>query len=182
MRRGDSPIGYHTDGVVTLNADPELPIAGPGGRAYAFVIDWHIRLLLAIAWWLIATLLVAGGDGFGEALVGGSRQAIYFAALPAGFIYFFYHPVLEWWMDGQTPGKRMAGIRIVTRAGEPPSLAAILIRNAFRVIDSLPVLYFAGFLATLLTAEHVRIGDLAAGTVLVYCGEGSRPLRNSRSR
>lgn len=171
MRRGDSAIAYHTDGVLTLNADPELPIAGPGGRAYAFVIDWHIRVLLAIAWWLIVTLAVAGTAEFGAALFGGSRQTIYFAALPAGFIYFSYHPVLEWWMTGQTPGKRMAGIRIVTRAGEPPSPAAILIRNAFRIIDSLPVLYFAGFLTTLLTAEHVRIGDLAAGTVLVYDGE-----------
>jgi uncharacterized RDD family membrane protein YckC len=182
LRSGGFTIGYHTDGVVTLKAEPELPIAGPGGRAYAFVIDWHIRLLLAVAWWLIVTLLVAGGDGFGEALVGGSRQAIDFAALPAAFIYFFYHPVLEWWMEGQTPGKRMAGIRIVTRAGAPPSLAAILVRNALRLLDSLPALYCLGFMTTLLTQDHVRIGDLAAGTVLVYCGEDWRPLRNSRSQ
>ncbi len=152
----------------SATVDPELPIAGPGGRAYAFVIDWHIRFGLAIAWWLIVTLTAGGADGLAAAVAGGPDAALRFAILPALGLYLLYHPVLEWWMDGQTPGKRMAGIRIVTRSGGRPSVGAILVRNVLRLVDVLPAFYCVGLMATLMTADQVRIGDLAAGTVLVY--------------
>jgi hypothetical protein len=89
-------------------------------------------------------------------------------------IYFLYHPVVELVMGGQTPGKRIAGVRVVTRNGQPPSVAAILIRNVFRLIDSLPAFYTVGLLSTIVTRDSVRIGDLAAGTVLVYLPGDSR--------
>lgn len=148
--------------------DLDLPLAGPGGRSYAFIIDWHIRTLLALAWLLIVLLGIVGVTSLQMTEMLQSNAALYFAALPATAIYFGYHPVLEWWMDGQTPGKKMAGIRIVTRSGESPSPGAILIRNVFRLVDALPVLYCVGLAATLVTRNQVRIGDLAAGTVLVY--------------
>ena len=148
--------------------DVELPLAGPGGRSYAFIIDWHIRLLIALFWMLIATVIanVAGitGPDFVRFMIVG----------PPVLIYLFYHPVLELAMSGQTPGKRMAGVRVVTRNGQPPSIGAILIRNVFRLIDSLPAFYTVGLLSTLVTRDSVRIGDLAAGTVLVYLPENSR--------
>lgn len=148
--------------------DVSLPIAGAGGRSYAFVIDWHIRLLLAIAWWLAASFVYFGGFTlFGD---DGPDSGPYFltVVLPALLIYFLYHPVLEIAMHGRTPGKRMAGVRIVTREGATPGVGAILIRNVFRLIDSLPVFYCLGLAVTLLSEQHVRIGDLAAGTLLVY--------------
>src|SRR6185437_15786206 len=76
-------------------------------------------------------------------------------------------PILEVAMRGRTPGKRMAGARIVTREGATPSTGALLMRNLFRIIDSLPTLYVVGLVCCLVTAQRVRIGDLAAGTVLV---------------
>lgn len=145
-----------------------LPLAGAGGRSYAFIIDWHIRALLAIAWWLAASFIYFGGFTlFGEEGVG---QGPYFLSvlLPTLVIYFFYHPVLEIAMHGRTPGKRMAGVRIVTREGATPGVGAILIRNVFRLIDSLPMFYCLGLAVTLMSEQHVRIGDLAAGTLLVY--------------
>jgi hypothetical protein len=75
--------------------------------------------------------------------------------------------VLELLMRGQSPGKRMAGVRVVTVNGGTPGAGAVLIRNIFRLIDSLPMLYFVGFATTLLSAQRVRIGDMAAGTLLV---------------
>jgi hypothetical protein len=62
----------------------------------------------------------------------------------------------------------MAGVRVISRDGSTPSIAALLIRNVFRLIDSLPLFYGIGLIAVIATPEHRRIGDLAAGTVLAY--------------
>jgi uncharacterized RDD family membrane protein YckC len=142
--------------------DITLRVAGPGTRAYAFIIDWHIRLLVALAWVLAGLLvgLIVGGDFKKDAL------PLFFIA-PALLIYFLYHPVLEVLMRGRTPGKRMAGARIVTLEGETPGTGALLMRNLFRLIDSLPVAYLVGLVCCIFTAQRVRIGDLAAGTLLI---------------
>jgi uncharacterized RDD family membrane protein YckC len=142
--------------------DMTLRVAGPGTRAYAFIIDWHIRLLVALAWVLAGLVvgLIVGGNFKKEAL------PLFFVA-PALVVYFLYHPVLEVVMRGRTPGKRMAGARIVTLEGETPGTGALLMRNLFRLIDSLPVAYLVGLVCCIFTAQRVRIGDLAAGTLLI---------------
>jgi hypothetical protein len=71
-------------------------------------------------------------------------------------------------MGGRTPGKRMAGIRIVMRDGTPPGIGPLLIRNVFRLLDSLPLVYVVGIVACFITQREVRVGDMAAGTLLVY--------------
>src|SRR5262249_12069800 len=87
---------------------------------------------------------------------------------PALVLYFLYHPVLELSMRGSTPGKRLAGGRVVTAEGGPPSARALLGRNVLRLVESLPVTYALGLTLVALTREHVRCGDMAAGTLLVY--------------
>jgi uncharacterized RDD family membrane protein YckC len=154
-----------TDGVPL-----SLEIAGAGSRSHAFVIDWHFRLLFALAWMITAGFLFWGWDAWfdsGEES-GGSKWPLYLVTVPTAIIYLFYHPILEILLKGRTPGKRMTGIRIVTLRGETPGTGAILIRNLFRLIDSLPMAYVIGLVCTLCTRQHVRIGDLAAGTLLVY--------------
>jgi uncharacterized RDD family membrane protein YckC len=151
----------------TTGVDVALRIVGAGGRSYAFIIDWHIRLLLALAWWLVSTVIYFGQFVF-DLFTPESASKFLFVTLPTLAIYFLYHPILEVAMRGRTPGKRMAGIRIVTRDGAAPGVGALLIRNAFRLVDSLPVFYCLGLGFVLSTAQYVRIGDLAAGTLLVY--------------
>lgn len=146
---------------------PELPVAGPGSRSYAFVIDWHIRLLLALAWLLIGMLAVNGGLYLSPTGVRPTALFDLLVALPSLAIYLLYHPVVELWMRGRTPGKRLAAVRIVDARGGIPSAGAILIRNALRLIDALPAFYCVGLTSTFLTARRVRIGDLAAGTFLM---------------
>lgn len=140
--------------------DITMAIAGPGSRSYAFVIDWHIRLLLALAWLLVGTVVVNLAD------ISKLYEAL-FSKLPAALIYFLYHPVLEIALRGRTPGKRMAGVRILDRNGGVPSGMALLIRNLFRLIDALPLVYMIGLICCFVTAHRVRIGDMAAGTLLV---------------
>lgn len=147
--------------------DVALPIAGPGARAYAFLIDWNIRTVLCIAWYVVAALAYNRSWNISAPL---SPDAAWFAyvVVPPATIYFLYHAVLEIAMRGRTPGKRMAGLQIVGRDGGAPGIGALLVRNVFRLVDSFPVAYAVGLVATMLTREHVRIGDLAAGTLLVY--------------
>jgi uncharacterized RDD family membrane protein YckC len=121
-------------------------------------------VLVALAWVLLGVLF--------EMLGGGGRnfESVVFVAIfavPSVLIYFLYHPVLELTMRGRTPGKRMAGARIVTREGATPGAGALLLRNVFRLVDSAPVFYVVGLACCLATDQRVRIGDLAAGTVLV---------------
>jgi uncharacterized RDD family membrane protein YckC len=144
-----------TDDQLTVHSvtgvDLTLTIAGPGTRSYAFVIG---------AWLLVATLAL------NAAVTLRSRDAL-LSVLPAAIIYFLYHPIVEVMMRGRTPGKRMAGVRILSRDGGQPSTAALLLRNVFRLIDSLPATYMLGLTTCLLTPQRIRIGDMAAGTLLV---------------
>ncbi len=153
----EEAITIHSVGGVEV----ELPVAGLGGRSLAFIIDIHIRVIFAMAWgfgvgwWLQNT-------GFKGDVIG------WVAVLPAVAIYFLYHPVLEWLMGGRTPGKRMMGLRIVTEQGLTPGLGPILVRNIFRLVDSLPSAYVLGLLVAHFSRRHTRIGDIAGGTLITY--------------
>jgi uncharacterized RDD family membrane protein YckC len=148
-------------------ADVSMPIAGPGSRSYAFVIDWHIRFVLALAWFVAAMWLQFGDLKFPLDKGEFGLSLLLPVFLAPTIIYFLYHPVLELLMRGQSPGKRIAGVRVVTMNGGVPGVGAVLIRNIFRLIDCLPILYLVGLAATLISAQRVRIGDMAAGTMLV---------------
>jgi uncharacterized RDD family membrane protein YckC len=146
----------HISGLTGVELN--LAIAGPGSRSYAFIIDWHIRLLLSLAWMLGVWLLLR---------ILGRPALMPLIVWPALAIYLLYHPVLEILMQGRTPGKRTAGVRLVTLRGGQPSVSAILIRNVFRLLDSAPAFYMIGLTCCMFTKDRVRVGDLAAGTVLV---------------
>lgn len=158
--------------TVTLQSvtgvDVELRVAGPGSRSYAFVIDWHIRFVLALAWFFSAAMIYAGGLTLFQD--NGPEDGMFYLVVlaPTAIIYFLYHPILEIAMHGRTPGKRMAGVRLVSRSGDIPGAGALLLRNVFRIVDSLPFAYLVGLGAVMFTEHNVRIGDLAAGTLLVH--------------
>jgi len=162
---GTSPDNLLVDSVTGV--DVSLAVAGTGARTLAFLIDLLIRALLVVAWYVIATLIYNRRWSLATPSDPEGSWYIY-VALPATLIYTLYHCVLEVAMRGRTPGKRMVGVRIVTRNGAVPTIAAQLVRNVFRLVDSFPVAYGVGLFASVITRDHVRVGDLAAGTLLVY--------------
>jgi uncharacterized RDD family membrane protein YckC len=172
----DQESGLVVDSVTGV--DVALPIAGPGARSFAFLIDWHVRVILSIAWYVVAAMLHNGGWSVNAPLSPGATWFVYVVA-PAAAIYFLYHPVWEVVTRGHTPGKRMAGVQIVSREGGAPSVGSLLARNVFRLIDSFPIAYAVGLVTTMVTRNHVRIGDLAAGTLLVYVHDGATLVRFS---
>lgn len=151
--------------LATVEAvDIALPIAGIGSRSYAFLIDWHLRFIAAAAWFFGVLLL--------GRLIGQSARPdgdLFLVALVPTFgLYFLYHPLLEVLQQGRTPGKRIAGIRVVARDGGPAGTGAHLARNLFRLLDSLPGMYALGLASMIATRSQSRIGDLAAGTLVIY--------------
>lgn len=142
---------------------PALARAGIGSRAYAFLIDWHIRLLAALAWFAVGIVVL------GTELAPKDYPAWkYGVALPAALVYFLYHPVLEIAMGGLTPGKRMAELRIVASDGRAPDPVALLVRNLLRLADWLPAFYMLGLGLMFFRQDQRRLGDIVAGTVVVY--------------
>jgi uncharacterized membrane protein SpoIIM required for sporulation len=161
--------------------DVALAVAGPGARAFAFVLDFAFRTILAIAWYVVAAVLYNQHFSIARPL---EPDGAWFTLVvgPPLAIFLLYHVLLEVLMSGRTPGKRLAALRIVARDGATPTVGALLVRNVFRVVDSLPVVYGVGLVTSMVTAEHVRIGDLAAGTLLVYDHRDARAPARAQER
>jgi uncharacterized membrane protein SpoIIM required for sporulation/uncharacterized RDD family membrane protein YckC len=150
------------------------PVAGPGARTYAFLIDWLMRASVAVGWYVGAALIHNGRLSLAAPL-NPSPTWFAFVLAPAAAIYFLCPWVLEIVLHGRTPGMRMARVRVISRDGTPPSISSLLTRNVFRLVDSLPLFYGVGLIATMCTEDHVRVGDMAAGTLMVYDGRDALP-------
>ena len=83
-------------------------------------------------------------------------------------LYNGYFILLEWLLNGQTPGKRMLHIRVIKQGGYALRFFDTLLRNLLRVVDFLPLFYGVGLTSLLLTRDSQRLGDLVAGTLVVY--------------
>ena len=134
-------------------------LAGGGNRGFAAVVDFAV-----------AALLVAGMGSVGVIVVSFfPRSTVLAGVLIAAtlFVGWAYFVALEWLGDGQTLGKRIFGLRVISADGSPAPFSAILIRNLLRVVDFLPAFYGIGLLAIVATSRSQRLGDLAAGTFVV---------------
>lgn len=131
--------------------------AGPVPRALAWALDMIIRFVLYTA--LLMVLAPFGGTGMGIFLV-------------ALFLLEWLYPVVfEVLWKGQTPGKRALGLRVLLGDGTPVGWGASLLRSLLMTADFLPLGYGAGLASMLLQKDCRRLGDLAAGTVVVYAEE-----------
>ncbi len=131
-----------------------LRLAGPVSRSLAWLIDFVVRVVAMAA--LSTALSLLGKFGIGLLLI------VWFA------LEWLYPTVFEVWFDGATPGKRSLGLIVLHDDGTPVRLPASLTRNLLRAVDFFPVMYGFGLVTMLLNRDFKRIGDIAAGTVVVY--------------
>jgi uncharacterized RDD family membrane protein YckC len=143
----------------------DMPVAGIGSRFVALFVDYLIWLVVLIAYGLLIyyvgpSLSVAGKipEKWAEAIL---------IALPFVF-YWGYFTLFEAYWDGRTPGKRVAKIRVIQRSGRGIGLFESMTRNFLRVVDQIPLIYAVGVVSIFLTRQHQRLGDLAAGTLVVH--------------
>jgi uncharacterized RDD family membrane protein YckC len=142
--------------------DLMLTLAGVGSRFASAIVDYLIQaaLLVALALLLFGGVSIGGGDSGAGVLI-----AVY--AIASFLVFVGYDITFEVLNSGQTPGKRMNGLRVVRTEGQPVNFVTSAIRNVLRVIDWLPFSYAAGALSILVTSRNQRIGDVAAGTIVV---------------
>jgi uncharacterized RDD family membrane protein YckC len=151
-----------------IEVDLELP--GLGSRFFAQLIDFILKLGVSI-FVLVAALIVL--DLMGHKFQNWVDDPPYLAiAIIAGLLYIFllvYDIFFEVRWNGQTPGKWWAGIRVIRDGGAPINFQTSAIRNFLATADSLPVppLMLLGALLVLLTSRHQRLGDMAAGTIVI---------------
>lgn len=131
-----------------------LRLAGPVVRARAWLIDAVARwMILALGFFVLSKL---GGVGYGLFAIG------YFVV---GSLY----PILfEIYWNGQSPGKRLSGLRVLRDDGTPVDWSAATARNLLRFLDALPVGYATGLAAIWINPDGKRLGDILAGTVVTY--------------
>jgi uncharacterized RDD family membrane protein YckC len=149
----------------------EYPLASAGSRFLALAIDTLIQLAIFVA--LVA--LALGGLALERAI--GSSAVIWIEAalLVIGFtVYYGYFAAFEARWNGQTPGKRIIGLRVIAASGRPITTLDAILRNLLRIVDQLPGIYAVGIISIFLTSRNQRLGDLAAGTVVVH--EAAAPL------
>ncbi|CAN5693207.1 hypothetical protein BH10ACT1_BH10ACT1_02550 [soil metagenome] len=134
--------------------DLDLVLAGIGSRGSAFLIDLVVQSLAI----LVVGLVGASFDGLGLA----------FFSIASFVILLGYPILLEGFASGQTLGKRALGIAVVSADGTPATFLSAVVRNVVRVVDALPGVYLVGIASVLLTDRAQRVGDLAAGTLVVH--------------
>jgi uncharacterized RDD family membrane protein YckC len=146
----------------------DLDLAGVGSRFAACFIDGIFIDLLMI----FIVIFGIGLAGISLALI--RRHAdfsptwlIAAVILLVSVILFGYFIFFETIWSGQTPGKRLLKIRVVQDNGSPVTFFNVLIRNILRIVDVLPFAYAIGIIAILISKKNQRLGDLAAGAVVV---------------
>jgi uncharacterized RDD family membrane protein YckC len=147
------------------NVSFDFELAGVASRAVAWVIDCVVIGVLLVFGILLATLL--------GVVIGGVASAIYFVL--AFLIQWGYGAASEWRWNGQTIGKRIVGIRVLQLAGARPTLMQAVVRNLVRIVDVLPALYMVGGACALADSNGRRLGDFAAGTLVVRERRSPRP-------
>ena len=143
----------------------DFALASIGSRFLALAVDTLIQAAATV-------LLVLLGLGLMAAL-SASVQSINPWILAALFLVYFliynaYFAVFEAVWNGQTPGKRMIGLRVISVTGRPISVFEAILRNVVRIADQLPGIYAIGIVSIFVTERNQRLGDLAAATVVVH--------------
>jgi uncharacterized RDD family membrane protein YckC len=142
-------------------------IAGLGSRFVATLLDTILIGLLQAMVVLVATLLINVLDSsvLSDRL---SAWIIAIFGVILSLFYWGYYVFFEMLWNGQSPGKRWVGLRVIRADGTPLTLSEALIRNLVRIVDFLPVAYGVGIIAMFIDKQSRRLGDLAAGTLVVH--------------
>jgi uncharacterized RDD family membrane protein YckC len=155
------------------NVEVSFELAGPGSRFCALMIDmllmWLLIFLLFIATCIVDSSVL---DEFAETDHSSSDHevsawGVALVILFLSLLVFGYSAFFEIVMRGQTPGKRSLKLRVLRDDGTPATALDICVRNIVRLVDFLPGFYVVGGLTCLLSATNKRLGDMAAGTIVV---------------
>lgn len=144
----DNEISIETPEGIEL----KFAVAGPVARFYATLLD---NLILFILIMIIVPMIA----------IGSISMAIWYIS---AFVIYWFLPTIFEWRTGATPGKRAVGLLVINDDGTPVSFHAAFMRNLLRFVDALPVPWLAGFICMCMHKDNKRLGDMAAGTLVIY--------------
>jgi uncharacterized RDD family membrane protein YckC/Flp pilus assembly protein TadD len=166
--RAEQVIDYHLSIDTPENVVFDYNVSGIGSRFLAAMVDTLIILILQIVVLLASVLLMSplinleSWDSDMPVWIFAILGLISFALLWGYYIFF------EVLWNGQSPGKRWVGLRVIRTDGTPITFTESVIRNLVRLVDFLPAYYGVGVVTMFINAQSRRLGDLAAGTLVVY--------------
>ena len=159
----DDQLSIDTPELVAL----EFPLAGIGSRFIAILIDYSLQAAVLLILILSMLLFLPSMQKFGS---GSAKWAVAILILVPFLLQWGYFTLFEGLWQGQTPGKRVAKIRVIQQSGRAIIIFESLARNFVRFIDFLPALYVVGTVSIFVTSRNQRLGDLVAGTLVVHEG------------
>ncbi len=141
-----------------------MPLAGIGSRFIALLVDtliWGVGLfVLGLIFWVFQPAVQA----FSQLSY---QWVVAILTLVLFLLNWGYFTLFEAFWNGRTPGKKAAKIRVIQQSGRPIGLFESMARNLIRYVDQFPGFYAVGVVAMFVTRQHQRLGDLAAGTLVV---------------
>jgi uncharacterized RDD family membrane protein YckC len=142
-------------------------VAGIGSRFLAALVDTLIIALIQVVVYTVLILVVSVVlNGADEDIAG--RWLLALGVLVSFVMLWGYYLFFELMWNGQSPGKRLVKLRVIRSDGMPVTLSEVLIRNLVRLVDFLPVSYGIGVITMFVSKQSQRLGDLAAGTLVVF--------------
>lgn len=172
-----SPVDRLTDSAsdqLTIDTPEQValrfPVAGIGSRFLAIVADTLLQGVAYAALIFVAVLIVASAPK----IAGGNLSRSGEKWLVAGLIlfhfvlYWGYFTIFETFWNGQTPGKKFFKIRVIKDSGRQITFFESMVRNLIRVVDMVPSFYLVGVISMVCNRQHKRLGDFAAGTLVVH--------------
>lgn len=143
--------------TTSQNIDIDYEVAGLGERMVARIIDYALFVLVAI---LAAIIISSTGMNLG-------RVSIVVMLVVYSSLFVFYDLICETLMNGQSIGKRIMKIKVVSLDGSQPSFGQYMLRWIFRIVDFLLTSNLAALICVAVSEKKQRIGDIVAGTTLI---------------
>jgi uncharacterized RDD family membrane protein YckC len=155
-----------------------FPIAGVGSRFLAALADTALQIVAYLAIVLIFVLIVSAAPktAAGQFSHTGEKWLIAILILIHFVMYWGYFTLFEAFKNGQTPGKMLFQLRVIQDSGRQITFFEAMTRNLIRIIDLIPGFYLTGVIAMLCNRWHKRLGDLAAGTLVVHERGSEEPI------
>ncbi|MGB6690871.1 MAG: RDD family protein [Terracidiphilus sp.] len=170
MDLGSDQLSIETPELVAI----EMPLAGIGSRFIALLVDYLIWAAGFMVLFFLGLLLLPAISTFSRV---SSQWAVAIVIFLVFLVNWGYFTLFEAFWNGRTPGKRVARIRVIQRSGRAIGLFESMARNLLRYVDQFPFpLHVVGVVSMFVTRQHQRLGDLAAGTLVVRDREEESPL------
>lgn len=156
----------------------EFSVAGVGSRFVAALLDYLIQAACLLVEGLLFVMIASGATAasVSDRLDTAAKWFVAFIIFLNFAFFTGYFALFEAYWRGQTPGKRAMKLRVIKDSGRQITLFESLARNLIRVVDYLPGMYLIGVITMLCNKRNKRLGDLAAGTIVVHERMDEQPL------